>query len=598
MQIFLYFLSKSKIYLLIYKKITIFVPQKGKEIFMNRLIIILLTAFQSIVLSAQKQPKWVEKASKAVVTVETLTKDGVKKSCNGFFISEKGEVVSAYEVFRGSVSAVVITAAGERLNVTQILGADDMYGVVRFKVTPQKKLEHLKVATTRPVSGDLAFLLPSKEEKILSQGSISDVSKIKNTFDYYRIDRPLPLSQENFPLLNSEGEVFAISQPDNSQKGNTYGVDLAYVLSLQVSTSDLFKRAYAEIGIRKGWATDFEDARLALILYASQQDANTYLETLNDFVESFPDNPESYFSRATHYSLHRNELGDMPNRMLDLAMDDLDLAVKLSKDKAEGLYNKAKTIFTVAISDTSLVYKDWNIATAEDYLQKALKENPRPDYYLLAGNIAFQRLDFDQAYKDYSIVNQSNAATGRSFFLAAKCKQQIKGSNPFEIITLLDSAAAKSPDAEAAAYVLELAEIKTELGLFADVVKDYDRYYLMTAGKVNDAFYYFREQAKYRSDDFEGALKDIDRAITASDGKNAVYFAEKASVYLRLKDLLKAQQNAEQAIALQNDFAAAYRILGISFMRQQKKTEACNSFNKAKELGDVVAERLVTDNCN
>jgi hypothetical protein len=455
----------------------------------------------------------------------------------------------------------------------------------------------LRKAATAPIEGSVAYLLPSKEEKTLTEGAITEVSKLKSAYNYYCIDRPLPLSQESFPLLDAKGEVFAMTQADASGKGKTYGISIDYIESLQVSTADLFKRAYAETGIRKGWSPDYDEARISLMLSASRQDAKTYLETLNDFIATFPDKAESYTLRATHCAFNRKELSDEPQQMLKLAMADLNAASKRSKDKAEGLYNKAKVIFNVAASDSTLQEKEWSINAAEACLHKALKSKHRPEYYLLAGDIAFQRGDYAKAYEDYSVVNSSVAATGTSYYLAAKSKSKSSESNPFEIITLLDSAASKSPDTEAAEIVLEIAEMKTQLGLYADVVQDYDRYYRLSGGKVNDAFYYYREQAKYRSDDYEGALKDIDRAITGSDGKNAIYYAEKASVCLRLKDLTGAQTSAAQAIALQSDFASAYRILGVSLMRQDKKSEACQNFNKAKELGDTVAERLMTENC-
>jgi len=566
---------------------------------MNKLIIIFLTVFQGIAATAQKPPKWVEKASKAVFVLEATSKTGVSKSGNGFFISEKGEAVASYEVFRNAEKAVVTTSEGVKLNVTQVIGADDMYGVVRFKVANvPKKLDYLKVAQLSPAVGETSYLLPSKEENKLTQGAIAEVSKMKGSFDYFRIDRPLPVSQENYPLLNSAGEVFAMSQADASGKGKTYGLSIAYIQSLHATTTDMFKRAYSEIGIRTIWSSDYNEARISLMLYASQQDAVTYLETLNDFVSTFPDNAEGYISRATHYAFHRSELGSGDaQENLDLAEADLETASKLNKNKGDGWFEKAKLIYNVVLNDSTLQYKNWNTATADEYLQNALKEDSRPEYYMLAGDIAFGKQDYEKAFENYSIVNQSNEASGLSFYFAAKCKQQMEGSNPFEIITLLDSAASKSPDTEAAGYVLEIAELKTQMGLFADVVKEYDRYWLLSGGNANDVFYYYREQAKFRSEDFEGAMSDIDKAIMASDGLNPVYYAEKASVCLRLKDYLKAQENAGKAIELQPDFASAYRILGVSQLRQEKKKEACVSFNKAKELGDAVVERLIKENC-
>ena len=36
---------------------------------------------------------------------------------------------------------------------------------------------------------------------------------------------------------------------------------------------------------------------------------------------------------------------------------------------------------------------------------------------------------------------------------------------------------------------------------------------------------------------------------------------------------------------------------GICYVRQGKKAEACEAFNKAKELGDPVVDKLIKEHC-
>ncbi|MDR0393562.1 MAG: serine protease [Tannerella sp.] len=567
---------------------------------MRKTFIFILTTFLVTTVCAQKAPKWLEKVRKAIITIETVTKDGISKSGNGFFIHENGEAVSSYDLFGNVEKAVVTTADGEKFQVTQILGADDLYGVIRFKVSVKKKAPFLTVAAADPVLNAIVFIPPSKEEKALSQTAISEITKVKNTYNYYKMEKPLPKSQESFPLLNENGEVFALTQADAAGKGKTYGISVEYIKSLNVASMDMLKHTYSEIGIRKAWVPSVDEAQISLLLYASQQDAPTYLETLNDFVSTFPNTTEGYVSRASHYAYHRKELSAAENeqlQMLDLAWEDLDKAEKLTKNKAEANYDRAKLIFGVVTDDSTLHYKNWNIETASNYLEKAIAAEDHPAYRHLEGDIAFYNRDYEKAYTSYSIINQSSSASASSWYLAAKSKEQIPGSNLMEIITMLDSAFVKSPESEAAAYLLESVDLKMQVGLYEQAVKDYDTYYRLTRGYVNDGFYYYREQAKFRTNDFEGALKDIDMAIAGNPG-NAVYHAEKASVFLRLKDAGKAQASAEKAIELQPDFAPAYRLLGICLIRQEKKAEACPHLEKAKELGDPVVDKLIKENCN
>lgn len=568
---------------------------------MRKTFVFILTVFQMITISAQKKaPKWLDKAQKAIITIETTTKEGKTQTGNGFFIKENGEAVSSYDLFKNAEKAIVTTADGEKLNVTQIVGADDMYGVIRFNVAIPKKTAFLPVATVSPISGAGAILPPSPQEKNMSTGIISEITKIKGTYDYFEIEMPLPASQEGYPLLNETGEVFALTQADASGKGKTYGISVDYIKSLNIASMDMLKRTYSDIGIRKAWSSSFDEAQIALLLYASQQDVPTYLETLNDFISTFPNATEGYVSRASHFAYNRKELASTENeqlQMLDRAWGDLDHVEKLTKNKADAHYNKAKLIFGIVTNDSTLQYKNWTIESAADYIKKAIAEEDTPTYRHLEGDIAFFNGDFENAHNSYMIVNQTASSSASSWYLAAKSKEQIPGSNLMEIITMLDSAVAKSPANEAATYLLEGVDLKMQVGRYEEAVKDYDKYYMLTGGQVNDGFYYYREQAKFRANDFDGALKDINTAITMHP-ENAIYHAEKASVYLRLKDLPQAQASAEKAIELQPEFASAYRILGVCLIRLEKKTEACVHLNKAKELGDPVVEKLIKENCN
>ena len=567
---------------------------------MKKTLIVILAVLQAITLFAQsKNPKWVDNAFKSVFNIEATDKNGTTKNGYGFFISDNGEAVASYDLFRGAEKAVAILSSGERLLITQVLGADDMYGVIRFKVAVPKKTAFLKIAQDSPTANTVAYLPPASVGKSTTQGVITEITKIKNTYDYYKIGLDLPASQVSYPLLNGAGDVFAMAQSDASGKGNTYGISISYIQSLLSTATDMLKKTYSDIGIRKAWSQDFEEAQISLFLYASQQDARTYLETLNDFISVFPNRAEGYYSRATHYVYNREELASSENeqiQMLDNAWNDLESADKLSKNKDEVFYNKAKLIFGVISNDSTFQYKNWNIEFVEENILKAIAVNDLPVYRNLEADLAFNSGNYEKAFELYSIVNNSEAASGQSFYLAAKCKQQLGGYNYLEVITLLDSAVAKSPVNEAAVYLLENVELKMLAGQYEQAVKDYDLYYLMSGGNVYDDFFYYREQAKYRAGDFEGALKDIEMSILINN-TNAIYYAEKASVYLRLQDLPKAQESAEKAIETDPEFASAYRILGVSLVRQDKKTDACVQLNKAKDLGDPVAERLIKENC-
>jgi len=564
-------------------------------------VLAIILCITSGAVSAQKPPKWLDKARRAVVTVETQDANGITKRGNGFFVSENGEAVSDYMLFEGATQAFVTDADGRKMAVTHILGADNMYDVVRFKVAVTAKMPFLETAANIPATGAEAYLLPFglQKDALPAKGAIVDVSNIKSVYGYYKIDAPLTASQLSIPLLTADGKVFAMAQADASGKNMTYGISVPYIVSLHIGQTDVWNKTYSDIGIRKAWAQDPEEAQVALILYASQQDAKTYLETLNDFIATFPNISDGYNQRASHYAFHRNELADNDAdrlQLLDRATDDMNTALKYATDEADEYYTYAKLIYNVATTDSVAKSEGWTLDKALEYLNKAIERDDRPIYRQMEGEIALSRGDYERAYLLYSLVNRTQYASPASFYLAAKARQQMPEANPAEVLALIDSAVAHSLPSESLPYLEESADLKMSMGMYEAAIKDYDKCYSLMAGNVSDAFYYLREQAKFRQGDLDGALSDISYAIRMQPD-NAVYHAEMASIYLRKQDPAKAQECLERALENDPDFASSHRLLGVCYLRQEKKDEACKAFHRAEELGDPLVKKLIKDNC-
>ena len=100
---------------------------------MKKILILPLVLFFLVQGSMAQTPKWVEKAKRAVFSVVTYDKnDKMLNTGNGFFVSEDGLALSDYSLFKGAERAVVITADGKQMPVDVILGANDMYDVIKL----------------------------------------------------------------------------------------------------------------------------------------------------------------------------------------------------------------------------------------------------------------------------------------------------------------------------------------------------------------------------------------------------------------------------------------------------------------------------------
>ncbi|MCC8154241.1 MAG: serine protease [Tannerellaceae bacterium] len=557
----------------------------------------------SVWASAQKNaPKWMDKARRAVVKVTTYDKDNRQLASGyGFFVSESGEVLSGYSLFKDATRAVVTDFEGKEYPVTHIVGADDMYDVIKFKTAVPRKPVILAVAQDPIAEESTVYLVnySTRKEAQFKQGKITEVSKLKEIYSYYQVDIPLPADEVNLPLVNASGEVFGLAQEDASGKNKvSYAVSAAYTNSLQHSSVDAFNAVYRNIGIRKSWSDNVEDASVALFLLGGQQSAPDFLESVNDFISNFPNAADGYQNRANLYLFKRAELTDNiteQQRYLDLAKQDIEKVISISPNKDQEYYEQAKLIYSAAIEEIDS--PDWTLDKALEAVQKAIAINEQPLYRQLEGDIYMYKGEYENAYTSYMAVNNSELATANSYFWASKALENVTGANIGEMLELLNKAVELSGTGpEAGPYILERIDKRLMLSQFDEAVEDYDTYYFVMNGKVNDTFYYLRHQAKFRKGDLEGALADIKEAIKI-DPEVPDYYAEEASVYTRLQDYEQALSSVQKALDMASDFAACYRIQGVCYLRMEKKNEACESFAKAKELGDPLADKLIRDNC-
>ena len=153
---------------------------------MKKILILPLALFFLVQGSMAQTPKWVEKAKRAVFSVVTYDKnDKMLNTGNGFFVSEDGLALSDFSLFKGAERAVVVTADGKQMPVSRILGANDMYDVIKFRVgITEKKVPALVVATAAPAVGSDAWMLPYSTQKSIAcvSGKVKEVSKVAGEY--------------------------------------------------------------------------------------------------------------------------------------------------------------------------------------------------------------------------------------------------------------------------------------------------------------------------------------------------------------------------------------------------------------------------------
>jgi tetratricopeptide (TPR) repeat protein len=565
---------------------------------MKKIVGIIACCFFVQIASAQA-PKWAEKAKKAVFSVVTYDKENkIKGTGNGFYIDAQGIALSDYSLFEGAERAVIINADGKQLDVNRIMGANSMYDVVKFNTPIDKKQMTLNIATQPAKVGETVYLLPYSTQKstTVQTGKVTAVDSIGNNSFYYTLEMKTGEKTISCPIMNANGEVLGLIQKNASEESTeSYAIGAGYGSALTISALSMNDGALNKIGIKKA-LPDTEDQALVFLYMSSEQlDKERYFDLINDFLAQYPNSSEGYMRLANYY------LASGDASQYALADENMKKALDVATQKEEAHYQVAKTIYSYMISleEGQEPYKEWSYDKALELIGKAIKSNEQPLHIQLEGDIYFAQGKYAEAFESYNKVNQTSFASAASFYSASKAKQFTEGSDMNEVLALMDSAIEKLNKpyfSDAAPYFYERAELRAQAGKFREAVMDYNTFFDAVSGDVTALFYFQREQAEMQCRMYQQALNDINKAVEMVP-EDVDFLVEKGSVHLRVNQLDEAIATFQKAISMNDQYAAAYRMLGYCQAMQKKNKEACANFAKAKELGDTVVDQLIEKYC-
>lgn len=91
---------------------------------------------------------------------------------------------------------------------------------------------------------------------------------------------------------------------------------------------------------------------------------------------------------------------------------------------------------------------------------------------------------------------------------------------------------------------------------------------------------------------YQQALNDIAHAAVINP-RQALYFAELASLQLRVNRFEDAVKAADLCLRIAPENSDSYIIKGLALMQLKKKDEGLQALQKAKELGDERADEFI-----
>jgi len=527
----------------------------------------------------------VKNTAKSVFTLTTFGKDGsIIASSHGVFTGSDGQAISSWSPFIGAASAVVIDSKGEKMNVEAIIGANELYDVCKFRVAG-KTVPAAIASAPVAVNGNAWIVGYSTQKPVLSQITVQRIEKFMDKYSYYVFSNTVPENLSSCPIVNQNGQVIGLLQHSKSNT-DVCATDANYINSFILSGLTINDPALKQTDIRTALPDKQEDALVTLMLAGQQKDSVQYVQYVSEFIKKFPTSVDGYNALA-QTEVEANKFDD--------AAANMEKAIKLCTKKDEAHSSYSKLIYQKEIYKSDKPYAAWSFDRALDEAKQAYAINPLPVYQHQQAQIIFSKGDYQQAFNMFIELCKTPLRNGELFYEAAQCKAQLKAPHT-EILALIDSAIKACPqplNSVAAPYVLARGAEWEAQNDYRKAVADYNLYDSLMYGRpISSQFYYTREQCELQIHQYQQALNDISRAIIMTPGE-PTYWAEKASVHLRVNQQADAIKSAQRCIQLAPQYADGYVILGLAQIQSKDKVNGLQNLEKAKELGDTRADELI-----
>ncbi len=149
----------------------------------------------------------------SVVEVTVYDSDYYKMALgSGFFIDDKGTLVTNYHVIEGAYFADVTFYDGTIYDVAEVLGFDPGLDIAILRIDIPVSVP-IKIAERQPVTGQTVYALGSSEglTGTFSQGIVSTISRVVDGKECVQITAPISHGNSGGPCVNEYCEVIGIN---------------------------------------------------------------------------------------------------------------------------------------------------------------------------------------------------------------------------------------------------------------------------------------------------------------------------------------------------------------------------------------------------
>lgn len=543
--------------------------------------IAILITLVLLTLDCLAQPGAVKKTADAVFSLTTFKSDGsILATSNGVFIDADGTAISPWQPFVGASSAVVVDAKGTKHDVDVVVGANGIYDIVKFRISGKAPASVAVVPDALPANTQ-AWVVPNRKSDTPKSVKVTSVETFMDKYSYYIVTSDAGDILNGCPVVDSSGKLLGLF--NYASLSSVSVTDAKYAQDLSTTGIILTDATLNQTNIRIALPSELQQAQLALML-ASSGNRKNYRATADDFMKKFPRQNDGYYASAV--CLVNDGDYQAADNIILAALKTVD-----AKDEAHSNYARIMLLALANQQEDKQLPASWTFDKALSEVREANKISSQFNYLLLEGQILYSMGEYQQSYDHFMTLARTAHRKADVFYEAMRAKSQLEGTDS-EILALLDSAVAvcDTPYTNIAApYFLARAIQYDKMADYRKAMLDFYRYESILYPQLDAGFYYMREQSEIKGKMYQPALNDIAHAV-ALEPKNTLYWAELASVNLRVKKNKEAIAAAEQCIKLEPEYSDGYLVLGIAQAESGDKTEGLRNIEKAKSLGNQQAD--------
>lgn len=199
--------------------------------------------------------------SPAVAEITVYVYDEPFSLGSGFFIDDRGTLVTNYHVIEGGDAAVATTEDGREHSVTRLLAFDSALDLALLQVDVEDNA-YLELSTSGVRTGEDIYALGSSLglTSTFSSGIVSTASREQDGISYIQITAPISHGNSGGPLVDEHGQVVGVNTMTLTEGQNlNFAIDIKELDRLDRSNPMTMTEYYDEVGFSyHEYGTDHE----------------------------------------------------------------------------------------------------------------------------------------------------------------------------------------------------------------------------------------------------------------------------------------------------------------------------------------------------